>query len=168
MRTARGEMIWVLRLIATIAVAIFAGCATPDAEQWAIDMTPVRPVPGLQVRVSHDVGYWLTVDVANASGRMARLVWDDSSIVSSDGQASRAIRGETRKIATATNQPSIPIPSGASVKAGFISERYVGQAALTRIRPPPGKSDPRIRVVLAFDIDGQRSYFEAEGRFRKI
>lgn len=161
-------MIRLLKLVATIAVATLAGCATPDAEQWAIDLKPVTQVPGLQVRVFHDVGYWMTVDVTNASGRMARLVWDDSSVVSSDGQASRAIRGETRKIATATNQPSIPIPNGAAVKAGFIAERYVGQASLTRVRPPPGKSDPRIRVVLAFDIEGQRSYFEAEGRFRKI
>lgn len=161
-------MIRLLRLIATIAVATFAGCATPDAEQWVIDVKPVKQVPGLQVRVSHDVGYWMTLDVTNSSGRMVKLVWDDSSVVGSDGQASRAIRGETRKIATSSNQPSVPIPTGASVKAGFIGERYVGAAAQTRIRPSSG-SDPRIRVVLAFDIEGQqRSYFEAEGRFRKI
>lgn len=64
-----------------------------------------------------------TLAIRNTSATTIMIVWDESSLVASNSEASRLVRGETRMIDAAKAQPPTPVPPGAIVRESVFAEK---------------------------------------------
>ena len=91
-----------------LLLTIVAGCATMGPS-YTQKISQVKLVPNLSVQVSYIGGVFWQAEIKNNSDATAKLIWDESAYVNSNGKASRLIRGETRKLHSAQAQPASPV-----------------------------------------------------------
>jgi len=107
-----------------------------------------------------DVYPFYEVTVINDSNSPVRLLWDDSTYVGPEGQASRLIRGQTRKIHSGLAQPASVVPTHAMLRETFIPEAYTD--LFVGIKPDPNRN---ARINLVFEVEGQKKMCEIQVRF---
>jgi hypothetical protein len=147
-------------MISLLALTI-AGCGTT----YKTVITRDSSLAGIDVGLTKDGNFW-TVTAKNNTNRPTSLVWDESSYVSTTGQSSRLVRGQTRLIHSGQMQPPSPIPPGATITEYCIPEAQV-QYAGSLYTPPLGNPENPARMYLVFDVNGQRQPWSATIRFVK-
>lgn len=100
---------------------------------------------------------WL-IEAKNKSDVGAKLIWDESTFVTADGKArGRLMRGRTKMIDIAKEQPDSPIPAGAVYSEIVIPEQHAWY-----LNKPQQESDDipvvetRGRLVLVFAVGEER------------
>jgi hypothetical protein len=153
-----------MRIVAVLAFVcslVLGGCQKP----WIADVRTSQGVPGLDVKVSQAAGQVWLVRATNNSGSNAKLIWDESTYVTSAGTSDRIIRGATRVIDASRAQPFSPIASGATLEEAFVREvvALYGPGAIQ------GPADPAktSRIVLVFEVNGRKCSHESAVSFRK-
>ena len=146
-----------------LAVIVATACLTGCGVQMGRGIDSIaqsRPVQGLAVSVEPSGNVFWTVAVQNNSGSAAQLVWDESVYVNTDGQATRLIRGNTRKLFSGQSQPNTPIPSGAAITEMCVPEAHV-ELAGSVWTPKAGNPVNDARIVLTFRIGARTETWEA-------
>lgn len=132
-----------MRKILCVAVASLAGCLPPPS----IEQGPTSERADDSVRIPPIVRHQLVhgdsvagIDIAaeplgaegwklhmnNGSDQVASIVWDESSFVTSSGEAvGRLIPGETKRIDLTKSHPPTPLPPHASVNESVFIEKFI-------------------------------------------
>jgi len=83
-----------------------------------------------------------------------------------DGRSSRLIRGETRRIHTAQEQPPSPVAPGARVAEWALPEILIPYAGSAGVKPldPSAKG----RLILSLNVAGTRKTWSGDVHFEPL
>jgi hypothetical protein len=127
----------------------------PERVELAWEMRETKPIAGVHVIASPIAAWRLwVVQVENRTGDTITVDWDRSAFVMPDGESSRVIRGETRRIDIGRPQPKATIIAGAHIEEELIPEVFVD--ALEALASEPMTAEPPdglrgARLVLAIE-----------------
>jgi hypothetical protein len=100
--------------------------STPPALIRTEKVTTEKAFDGIEIQASPVGATAWKLSVTNTTESMVTIVWDESSFVTSDGQAGgRLIHGTTRKLDTAKAQAGTPIPPSATINELFLVEKFI-------------------------------------------
>lgn len=118
------------------------------------EMRETKAVAGVRVQAAPTANWraWV-VQIDNRGGDTIDVDWDRSTLVLADGDSSRVIRGETRRMDIGRAQPKATIVPGAHVEEELIPEVFVeaiealGDASLDA-EPPGGIIGARLVIAI--------------------
>lgn len=84
----------------------------------------VTALDGIEVAVVPSGSAAWTLAIRNARSTAVSVVWDESTYVASGETFGRLIRGETRKIDTAKQQPASPIAPNTMLREWVVPEKF--------------------------------------------
>ena len=148
--------------VAAACVVTLSGCTT-----WRATVTHMDNVPGIDASVEHRQGTLWQVKAKNTSNQPAKLVWDESSYVSTSGESSRLVRGKTRVIHSGQTQPPSPIPPNATITELFVPEMHISSSGASFYTPAPSDPSQEAQIYLMFEVNGRKTPWTARVRFEK-
>jgi len=147
-------------------VVIMAGCESFVSYQQIIN--PVTLLDNIEVNVEHSSGALYELKVHNNSDKQIQLLWDESTYVSTKGNASRLIRGQTRRIHSGQSQPAAPIPPKASLNEFFVPESFASTDYPVWVNPQPGNPSNPANIYFMFQIGDEKVTWHGQVKFVKL
>jgi len=134
------------------ALCLLTACVA-TARSRAATVKPVREVPGLDVSVAPSGNVGWQVNVRNTGSSSTKLVWDESTYVSTSGKTlGRLLRGQTKKIHSDRAQPPTPIPPGSTLSEWCVPEDHADVVGWGN--PKVDNPEAAGRLILVFEFDG--------------
>jgi len=160
-----------LAMSGVLSLTLLTGCATflktehkPEREQLVSVLQPVKRV---SVIVSYQGGPFYRVQVNNTLPIAIKLMWDESSYVTTTGESIRILhlqnKSDLPRYAPA-QQASSSIPPGSQFRADFTGDDWL-DCARRNCTPSPKNSLRKARIYLVFNIKGQRIRWQGEITF---
>jgi len=162
-------------------IAVLSACACKQVT-WAIEKVNITPQVSYEVRdnelfineeylklhlvltpkssifLGSDIDYIECV-IENQGLQSVKIIFDESSLVSHEGKAYRAIRGKTRIKNLGEPQPPLVVPSQAIICEDFFAGEeahvFFSQTGVMVINPPlaKNKSGQKVRLLLIIEAD---------------
>lgn len=134
---------------------------TPLSEM-AVDITPARKL------YPWDLRFW-NIEIRNNSNRNIIFLIDESSYVSTSGNAERLIRGQARRIHSDISQPIISIPPQSKLTETFFLEKDASLDDNILSYAPIAPLDPSkpAKFYLVFEIDKEKKTWVTNVKFIK-
>lgn len=132
--------------------------------QYEQTVAAIRPIKGLSINVVPTGDYFYRVQVKNSLPIPVKLLWDDSSLVSTDNKSTRIIRiADRNRLPDNTRQPQAesPIPRGAQFSTELTGESWI---KLVRAGTPLKLANPagKAKMFLLFEIQGKDVIWQGE------
>jgi hypothetical protein len=156
-----------LAISCVLSITLLTGCKTllkPEHEPVVSVASPIKNVP---IIVSYQGGAFYRVQVNNNLPTAIKLLWDESTYVTTIGESVRIIHLHSSydipPYAPAQQAPS-PIPPNSQFQADFTGEEWL-DCARRNCTPKPKNSLKNARIVLTFNIKGKRVRWQGKIAF---
>ncbi len=171
--------IWLRWMLVAITFAL-SGCAelglpnptqppraeTTRASEYQQVITVLKPIDNLPVTITHEGGIRYRLQVKNNSSDLHKLIWDDSSYVSTSGISIRLIRLSGKKIPdnVLAPQATAPIAAHSEYQTSFSGDRWIELAQEGGL-PRPKDALRKGLFSLVFASRGKRLEWQGEMAF---
>lgn len=116
----------------------------------------VNPFPEVTINITSLRNGW-DFEITNNTENIIIFLIDESSYVTTDGQAERLVRGHTRVMHSDSAQPPLPIPPKASFKDSLFPEKIMSYGELAPyVSLKPVNPEALAKFYLVFEIDGKK------------
>lgn len=165
------------KIVFVLALLILSACATFSRSVYSynLDSESAMADNAGRLTITSLEKNQLMFSFQNVGQSTAKIIWDETSLVDTDGQSHRVIHGETKLIASGQSQPPTSVPRGAAINDGVTYadgiDNYGGTWVLPEIvkcssigalcnkKQYFGKS---VTLSLAVDVEGKRHEYTAK------
>lgn len=159
--------------VACLIAASVSACATkvevrreaprrPIRIEWSQRITERAPCEGIRIGAAYaGRGLW-RLRAINDGEVLVRVLWDESAYITAEGDSSRLIRADSRRLDVVKTQPASPVPPGARLEKSFTAETFADVAGVEladRLQHTAGEG---ARLYLSVDVGGERRVWEAD------
>lgn len=156
-------------LLTVLIALLVTGCATPKS-QSAQSIKTITPIKQVDVQIMYEGGVFYKLKVNNALPYNIRLLWDESTYVTTDGKAVRILGIDNRLFLpehAPAQQRAASIAAGDTFSSTFTGEEWL-ECARRNCAPKPRDSTSTAKIILAFEIKGKRSRWLSEVTFHPV